>query len=55
MPVRLEVGPRDLKSKQAVAVRRDTGEKTTLPLGEITAVVQDLLEQVQVWRCDGKL
>ena len=27
MPLRIEVGPRDLKSEQAVLVRRDTGEK----------------------------
>ena len=27
VPLRIEVGPRDLKSEQAVLVRRDTGEK----------------------------
>lgn len=30
VPVRLEVGPRDMKSCQFVAVRRDTGEKLTI-------------------------
>uniref|UniRef100_A0A8C9FNH2 Glutamyl-prolyl-tRNA synthetase 1 n=1 Tax=Pavo cristatus TaxID=9049 RepID=A0A8C9FNH2_PAVCR len=29
VPVRLEVGPRDMKSQQFVAVRRDTGQKMT--------------------------
>uniref|UniRef100_A0A4W5KYT6 Glutamyl-tRNA synthetase n=1 Tax=Hucho hucho TaxID=62062 RepID=A0A4W5KYT6_9TELE len=31
VPIRLEVGPKDLKRGQCVAVRRDTGEKITLP------------------------
>ena len=29
VPLRIEVGPRDLKSEQAVMVRRDTGEKVS--------------------------
>ncbi|GAB6021105.1 hypothetical protein CHUAL_003738 [Chamberlinius hualienensis] len=36
VPIRLEVGPRDLKKGQCVAVRRDTGEKITIK--EATAV-----------------
>ncbi|CAM9350969.1 unnamed protein product, partial [Sphacelaria rigidula] len=49
VPVRLEVGPRDLKSNQMVAARRDTpgAEKITLPLEGITAAVQGLLDKVQ--------
>uniref|UniRef100_A0A8C8M5I7 Bifunctional glutamate/proline--tRNA ligase n=1 Tax=Oncorhynchus tshawytscha TaxID=74940 RepID=A0A8C8M5I7_ONCTS len=31
VPIRLEVGPKDLKQGQCVAVRRDTGEKIILP------------------------
>ena len=27
VPLRIEVGPRDVKAEQAVTVRRDTGEK----------------------------
>lgn len=50
VPVRLEVGPRDIETKQTVAARRDTGEKTTVPAGEITTVVQGLLKDIQVNR-----
>ena len=32
VPVRLEIGPRDISSSQVVAVRRDTGEKSPLLL-----------------------
>lgn len=32
VPVRLEIGPRDISSGQVVAVRRDTGEKSPLLL-----------------------
>lgn len=48
VPLRLEVGPRDLESKQAVMARRDTGEKTEVPEAEITSTVLDLLEKIQV-------
>lgn len=27
VPLRIEIGPRDVKADQAVVVRRDTGEK----------------------------
>eukprot|EP00904_Undaria_pinnatifida_P012991 jgi/Undpi1/8822/HiC_scaffold_25.g11284.m1 len=47
VPIRLEVGPRDLESKQAVLARRDTGEKMTVAEGDITLKVQELLETIQ--------
>lgn len=31
VPIRVEIGPRDVDKKQAVIVRRDTGEKKTVP------------------------
>ena len=46
VPLRLEVGPRDLENNQCVAVRRDTGEKITLSLDNLTAQVQDLLDKI---------
>lgn len=52
VPIRLEVGPRDLESRQAVLARRDTGEKMTIPESEIPAKVSELLETIQV-RGDG--
>ncbi|CAM9392531.1 unnamed protein product [Ascophyllum nodosum] len=47
VPLRLEVGPRDLESRQAVLVRRDTGEKITVPEAELMAKVEELLETIQ--------
>ncbi|XP_073528020.1 bifunctional glutamate/proline--tRNA ligase isoform X3 [Phyllobates terribilis] len=46
VPIRLEVGPRDMKSKQFVAVRRDTGEKMTIPEDQAETKLQDLLEEI---------
>ena len=47
VPVRLEVGPRDVAAGQAVVVRRDTGEKTAVALGEIPAHVDKILDDMQ--------
>ncbi|MEW6229991.1 MAG: proline--tRNA ligase [Bacillota bacterium] len=47
VPVRLEVGPRDVKARQVVLVRRDTGEKTTVPMDGLEDTVQKLLGLVQ--------
>jgi len=50
VPLRLEVGPRDVKSGQVVAVRRDTGEKTALAAtdpGTLARAVSDILEKIQ--------
>ncbi|KAK3537817.1 hypothetical protein QTP70_019236 [Hemibagrus guttatus] len=47
VPIRLEVGPKDLKQKQCVAVRRDTGEKIILPDGELEKKITHLLEEIQ--------
>lgn len=46
VPIRLEVGPRDLKSRQFVAVRRDTGEKLTIADAEAEPRLQVLLEDI---------
>lgn len=47
VPIRLEVGPKDLKQGQCVAVRRDTGEKIILPDAEIEKKITSLLEEIQ--------
>ena len=36
VPLRIEVGPRDLAQGLVTVARRDTGEKTTIGLGELT-------------------
>jgi len=47
VPLRVELGPRDIASGQAVVVRRDTGEKEFVPLETLGKRVGDLLETVQ--------
>lgn len=48
VPLRIEVGPRDLAAGQVTLVRRDRGEKQPVPLDEVVARVPGLLEQIQV-------
>jgi prolyl-tRNA synthetase len=47
VPLRLELGPKDIEKDQAVVVRRDTREKTPVPLTELPAWLPALLEQIQ--------
>ena len=47
IPVRVEVGPRDLAQGQVTVVRRDTGEKFTVGLDGARALVADLSQQIQ--------
>ncbi len=46
VPVRLELGPRDIESGVVTCVRRDTFEKTQLPLDNIAQAVNDLLNSI---------
>ncbi len=48
IPLRIELGPKDLAANQCVVVRRDTGEKLTLPLSDqIHACIHDMLSTMQ--------
>ncbi len=47
VPVRLEIGPRDLKAGQAVLVRRDTGLKEAVPLTQLKGRVVETLADMQ--------
>ena len=47
IPLRAELGPRDIAENQCVIVRRDTGEKITVSLDEIETVVPQLLDTIQ--------
>ncbi len=47
VPVRLEIGPKDIERGQVVLVRRDTREKQPTPTGDLSARVRILLDQVQ--------
>ncbi|KAH8830107.1 hypothetical protein DL96DRAFT_1668097 [Flagelloscypha sp. PMI_526] len=49
VPLRLELGPKDIASGQTLSVRRDTGAKVSIPLNESTATqVAQLLEDIQM-------
>ena len=47
IPVRVELGPRDMEKGQCVAVRRDTGEKSFLPVAEAGTRLRALLDDIQ--------
>ena len=47
IPVRVELGPRDIENNQAVLARRDNGEKITVSLDNIEKEVTKLLDTIQ--------
>lgn len=47
VPIRLEVGPRDLQAGEVSLYRRDTGEKSAVPVTALPTLIPELLEQVQ--------
>ena len=47
IPVRIEVGPRDVAKQCGMVARRDVREKESIELESITAHVCDLLEKIQ--------
>ena len=46
IPLRVEIGPKDMEAGQAVVVRRDTGEKYTVALSELKERVGELLDEI---------
>ena len=46
VPVRVEIGPRDLEKGQCCLARRDTGEKSFVSLDELEAQVQSLMTAI---------
>ena len=47
IPVRVEIGPKDIEAGKAVIARRDTGEKIECTIDAIPSTVQALLETIQ--------
>jgi len=47
VPVRIEIGPKDIEANQAVIVRRDTREKIVVSLDEIVAKAGEVLNTMQ--------
>ena len=48
IPVRIEIGPRDIEANKAVLARRDTGEKIEINLDDLETEVANLLDKIQV-------
>ena len=46
VPLRVEIGPKDMEKQQCCIARRDTGEKTFVPLSDLESAVQQLLRDV---------
>jgi len=47
VPLRLEIGPKDIKAQQVVLVRRDNGEKLATGMDNLEEKVVNLLEDIQ--------
>ena len=47
VPLRVEVGPRDMQSKQITVVRRDTGKKEAVPETDAITQIVSLLDEIQ--------
>ena len=47
IPVRVELGPKDIENNQCVVVRRDTREKTVVSLDELNTKLAEILETMQ--------
>ncbi len=47
VPVRLEVGPKDIENNQVVLVRRDTGEKKAVSMDDLEAEIETMLDEIQ--------
>ncbi|MBQ9119944.1 MAG: proline--tRNA ligase [Lachnospiraceae bacterium] len=47
VPIRIEIGPKDIEANQAVIVRRDTREKLVVSLDEIEAKAGEVLAAMQ--------
>ncbi len=46
VPIRLELGPRDIENGVCILSRRDTGEKITVELEKLTEVIPALLKEI---------
>lgn len=47
IPIRVEIGPKDMEAEQVTLVRRDTGEKSALGKDEAASQIKDILSEIQ--------
>jgi prolyl-tRNA synthetase len=46
VPIRIEIGPKDIKNKQVVLVRRDTSKKEIVKIDEVISEIKSLMEDI---------
>ena len=49
IPIRVEIGPKDIEAGKCVICRRDNGEKTEAALGELEQAVAGILEDIHAF------
>lgn len=47
IPIRIEIGPKDIEEGKAILVRRDTSEKIPVAISDISTEVEKLLKKIQ--------
>lgn len=47
VPLRVEIGPKDIKKNQVVLVRRDNGKKTPVKISDLSEEIEKNLESIQ--------
>ena len=47
IPLRIELGPKDIENDQCVAVRRDSGDKQPVKLASLEPTIKELLDDIQ--------
>ena len=47
VPIRMEIGPRDVESNKAILVRRDNGEKHAISKEDVCAIAKNTLKEIQ--------
>jgi len=47
VPLRLEIGPKDIEKGTVFSARRDTREKAALPMADLSTTVKNLLQAIQ--------
>jgi prolyl-tRNA synthetase len=47
VPIRIEIGPKDIRQKQVMLVRRDSSQKTAVKEEETAKAISKLLEEIQ--------
>jgi len=47
IPIRIEIGPKDLEKKQAILVRRDTNKKQPIKIKDLKTQVPKILDNIQ--------